>query len=252
MQQVETQAINQESNARISVFVISFNRQAVIGACLAPLSFADELIVVDKSSTDRTAEIAAQYSHRVITVPWSPVVEDTRAFALSRCSHEWILCLDDDECLSAEAVAFIRQELRAPRADIYGIAQRHWILGVHDERAYYWPEFQPRLFRRGAVSFVRTVHSGYVFHSERRYDVPPEGGVCVHHLSHRNVTEWITKTNPIRRYRIGCALLILAMISLLLRMNGSTSGAAERVTQPQTATRSQWPCCGPYTTLSTG
>jgi len=195
MQQVENQTIEQESNAKISAFVISFNREDIIEACLAPLSFADELIVIDKSSMDRTAEIAAQYSHRIITVPWSPVVEDTRAFALSKCSHEWIICLDDDECLSVEAIAFIKQELQTPRADIYGIAQRHWILGVHDERAYYWPEFQPRLFRRGAVSFVPTVHGGYVFHSERRYDVPPEGGVCVHHLSHRNVAEWIAKTN---------------------------------------------------------
>ena len=195
MQQVESQTIDLGSNARISAFVISFNRQAVIEACLAPLSFADELIVIDKSSTDRTAEIAAQYSHRVITVPWSPAVEDTRAFALSQCAYEWILCLDDDECLSAQAVTFIKQELQKPRADVYGLAWRHWILGVHDERAYYWPEFHPRLFRREAVSFSGTVHGGYVLHSDRRYDVPPESGVCVHHLSHRNVTEWIAKTN---------------------------------------------------------
>ncbi|HVY14129.1 MAG TPA: glycosyltransferase family 2 protein [Rhodopila sp.] len=175
--------------------MIAYNREAIINACLAPLSFADEVIVVDKSSTDRTAEIAARYCDRLITVPWTPVVEDTRAFALAQCRNEWILCLDDDECLSQEAAAFIKQELQAPRADIYGIAQRHWILGVHDERSYYWPEFQPRLFRRGAVSFVRTVHGGYVFHSDRRYDILPEHGVCVQHLSYRNVAEWIAKTN---------------------------------------------------------
>jgi glycosyltransferase involved in cell wall biosynthesis len=186
---------NHLARAKLSVFVISFNRKALISACLAPLSFADELIVIDKSSTDGTGEIATRYAHRVITVPWSPTVEDTRAFALSQCTHDWILALDDDECLSEEAVAFIEQELLAPRAEIYGIAQRHYILGIHDERAYYWPEFQPRLFRRGAVDFVPTVHGGYVLHSACRYDVPPDEGVCVHHLSHGDVSEWVEKTN---------------------------------------------------------
>ena len=195
MQNVEADANNHLSRAKLSVFVISYNRKALISACLAPLSFADELIVIDKSSTDGTAEIATRYAHRVITVPWSPTVEDTRAFALSRCTHDWILALDDDECLSEEAVAFIEQELLAPRAEIYGIAQRHYILGIHDERAYYWPEFQPRLFRRGAVDFVPTVHGGYVFRSACRYDVPPDQGVCVHHLSHGDVSEWVEKTN---------------------------------------------------------
>ena len=195
MQKVGVDAKDHLSRAKLSVFVISYNRKALISACLAPLSFADELIVIDKSSTDGTAEIATRYAHRVITVPWSPTVEDTRAFALSQCTHDWILALDDDECLSEEAVAFIEQELLAPRAEIYGIAQRHYILGIHDERAYYWPEFQPRLFQRGAVDFVPTVHGGYVFHSASRYDVPPDEGVCVHHLSHGDVSEWVEKTN---------------------------------------------------------
>ena len=83
MQKVGVDAKDHLSRAKLSVFVISYNRKALISACLAPLSFADELIVIDKSSTDGTAEIATRYAHRVITVPWSPTVEDTRAFALS-------------------------------------------------------------------------------------------------------------------------------------------------------------------------
>jgi len=79
MQNVGAAANNHLARAKLSVFVISFNRKALISGCLAPLSFADELIVIDKSSTDGTAEIATRYAHRVITVPWSPTVEDTRA-----------------------------------------------------------------------------------------------------------------------------------------------------------------------------
>src|SRR5579864_7054716 len=88
---------------KLSAFVITYNRPALLEACLRAVSFVDELIVVDKSSTDETASVAARYTDRVVVVPWSPTVEETRAFALSLCRHDQILGLDDDEILSPES-----------------------------------------------------------------------------------------------------------------------------------------------------
>lgn len=180
----------------LSAIVISYNRADIVGTCLRALGFADELIVIDKSSTDETPRIASLHADRVITVPWSPTVEETREFAVSCAKHEWILLIDDDECLSVEAVRFIQEELKAPRADVYALPQRHYILGKHDEAAYYWPEFQPRLFRRGSLILSATVHGGTVRAPDALlYAVPPETGACMHHLSHKSVTQWIEKTN---------------------------------------------------------
>ncbi len=180
---------------KLSAVVVSYNRAPLIGTCLRALGFADEVIVVDKSSTDETPAIAARYADRVITVPWSPTVEETRAFAVAQCSHDWILCLDDDECLSTDAIRFIQAELDAPRAEVYGLLQRHYILGTHDEAAYYWPEHQIRLFRRSAVSFGDTVHGGIELHTDHVLRVEPDTGVAIHHLSHQDVAQWIEKTN---------------------------------------------------------
>ena len=180
---------------RVSAFVISYNRAEVIGTCLRALAFADELIVVDKSSTDATPSIARGLADRVITVPWTPTVEETRAFALEQCTHDWVLFLDDDECLSPEAVEFIDAELEAPRADIYALPQRHYILGEHHEEAYYWPERQLRFAHRKAIRFTDTVHGGTELLSDRVYAVPWEEGVCIHHLSHRDTAQWIEKAN---------------------------------------------------------
>jgi hypothetical protein len=180
---------------KLSAVVVSYNRALLIGTCARALGFADEVIVVDKSSTDGTAEIAARYADRVITVPWSPTVEETRAFAVAQCTNNWIICLDDDECLSLEAIRFIQGELEAPRADVYGLLQRHYILGAHDEAAYYWPEHQIRLFRRGAVTFSSTVHSGIEIHSDNVLRVTEDTGAAIHHLPHQNVAQWIDKTN---------------------------------------------------------
>jgi hypothetical protein len=180
---------------KLSAVVVSYNRALLIGTCLRAVGFADEVIVVDKSSTDGTAELAARYADRVITVPWSPTVEETRSFAVAQCAYDWIICLDDDECLSADAIRFIRAELEAPRADVYGLLQRHYILGSHDEAAYYWPEHQIRFFRRGTVTFSSTVHGGIEVHSDNILHVARETGAAIHHLSHQDVAQWIDKTN---------------------------------------------------------
>ncbi|MET3914351.1 glycosyltransferase involved in cell wall biosynthesis/ribosomal protein L29 [Variovorax sp. OAS795] len=179
----------------VSGVVIAYNRVDLIGTCLRALSFVDELLVIDKSSTDGTAELAARFADRVIVVPWSPVVEETRAFAVAACKHEWIVCMDDDECLSVEAVRFIERELTSPRASVYLLPQRHYIIGQHDERAYYWPEYQPRFFSKSAVTLLKTVHGGMKYEESAAYVVPYEDGTCIHHLSHKNVEQWIEKAN---------------------------------------------------------
>jgi glycosyltransferase involved in cell wall biosynthesis len=180
---------------KISAFVIAYNRAATLGTCLRALDFADELIVVDKSSTDASRAIAQAHADQVVTVPWTPTVEETRTLALSLCRHEWILFMDDDECLSPESAAAIRAELAAPTAEIYEFPLRHYILGRHDERAYYWPEHHVRLFRRGAVTFSRTVHAGIVRHSDRVTRFDSGQGICIHHLSYADTYGWIEKTN---------------------------------------------------------
>jgi len=195
------------SRPKISAFVIAYNREQILGTCLRALAFADELIVIDKSSTDTSPAIARAHADQVVTVPWTPTVEETRTLALSLCRHEWVLFMDDDECLSPEGAGRIRAELENPSAEIYEFPLRHYILGRHDEAAYYWPEHHVRLFRRGAVSFSRTVHAGIVRHSDQIARLTTKEGVCIHHLSHPDAAGWIEKTNRYtsRPDRIGIA-----------------------------------------------
>lgn len=181
--------------AKISAFVITYNRASLLESCLRAAAFADELIVVDKSSTDNSVAVAAQYADRVEVVPWSPTVEETRAFALSLCRHEWVLFLDDDEILSPETGQYLRDNLAAPDAEIYALPYRHYILGVHDERAYYWPETRHCFFRKGAIEFIPTVHGGVMLQSDHIASIPEDSGVCIHHLSYGDVASWIERTN---------------------------------------------------------
>jgi hypothetical protein len=66
------------SRNKISGFVVSYNRAQIIETCLRSLQFVDELIVVDKSSTDGALEMAQRYADKVVVIPWTPTADDTR------------------------------------------------------------------------------------------------------------------------------------------------------------------------------
>jgi glycosyltransferase involved in cell wall biosynthesis len=180
---------------KISGYVISYNRSAVIETCLRSLRFVDELIVVDKSSTDDTVEIARRYADRVVVVPWTPTVEDTRDYALSLCSYDWIIYLDDDECLSPAAIEFILEEGVQPRADVYSIPRRNYFLGRFDPRTRDWPDYKERFFRKGTVEFRAVVHSAAALKSTNRHFIPADSPVFIYHLHCASVSVWVEKTN---------------------------------------------------------
>lgn len=181
--------------SKISAFVVAYNREHLIQAVLKRLSFADEIVVVDKSSTDRTVRHAHKYTDRVFVVPWTPTVEETRQFALERCKHDWIVALDDDEILTEPCGDIFRSFIAGvPQADILEIPMRHYILGRFDERACYWPEYRPTLSKRGALRYSGTVHAG-VEKTGTLAQLPLDSPAHIMHLSHPDVHTWIEKTN---------------------------------------------------------
>jgi len=182
-------------SVKTSGFLISYNNARIVETALRSLRFVDQLIVVDKSSTDGAAEICQRYADIFISVPWSPTVEATRAHALELCQGENIVFLDDDECLSVDAIKFIRTESKKMSADVFSFPRRDYILGRHSESAHYWPEHHVRFFRRGTVEFAPTVHAGINVLSRNIMNIPASSAYFIHHLSHANASVWIEKTN---------------------------------------------------------
>jgi len=178
---------------KLSAFVVSYNRAPIIETCLRSLRFVDELIVVDKSSTDGTLDIARRYADKVVVVPWTPTADDTRSRAVDLCSHDMIVYLDDDECLSPEAIRFILDESANPSAEIYRLPFRSYYLGRFDKRRRDWPEYHERFFRRGALEFSPTIHSNLMVKSSKVRTIPAESPIFVHHLSCASVDQWIEK-----------------------------------------------------------
>jgi glycosyltransferase involved in cell wall biosynthesis len=182
-------------NPKLAAVVFTYNRREIVEAALRSARFAEHLVVVDKGSTDGTAEIGRAYADEFHAAPWSPTVESTKAQYIPAIESDWLLTLDDDECLNAAAIDYIRTAVSNGAFDVHYLPFRHYILGRHDERAYYWPEYRPALFRRGAMAFEPTVHGGAHRISDNFTYVAPETGASILHLSHAGSRNWLEKTN---------------------------------------------------------
>jgi len=138
------------NRSSISVCIITFNEQENIRACLESVKWADEIVVVDSRSTDRTVEIAREYTDRVIARPWPGHVEQ-KTFALDQARCDWVLSIDADERVSPELAAQIKDILdRADVAEIgFSMPRKTFYLGRWITHGGWYPNRKLRLVRRG-------------------------------------------------------------------------------------------------------
>ena len=85
--------------AKLSVTLITFNEEKRVRAALESVKWADEIVVVDSFSTDRTVEICREYTAQVYQIAWRGYVEQ-KNIATARAAHDWILNIYADEVVS--------------------------------------------------------------------------------------------------------------------------------------------------------
>jgi glycosyltransferase involved in cell wall biosynthesis len=136
----------------VAAVVITKDEEANISACLQTLKWADEIIVVDAESHDRTAEIAKIYTPHVFVQPWLGYGPQ-KNFGIDRAKAEWILIVDADERVPERLRDEIAGVLRtAPRHEVggYEIPRRNYFYGKWIQGGGLYPDYQLRLFRRTA------------------------------------------------------------------------------------------------------
>jgi glycosyltransferase involved in cell wall biosynthesis len=140
--------------SKLSVAIITRNEESNLSRTLSSVRFADEIIVVDSGSTDRTLEIAAEFKAKLFLEPWRGFAGQ-KNFAIEQCTGDWILSLDADEALTPELQSEIRSLLSgAPSADAYLLRRRNLFLGRWIRHGGYYPDPKLRLFRRHSANFA--------------------------------------------------------------------------------------------------
>lgn len=152
---------------RISACVITLNEEHNLPRALKSLrGVADEIVVVDSGSTDSTAAIAREHGAAVYTRAWTNYSEQ-KNYAAERSSNDWILSLDADEELStALQTALLEWKQAEPRATVYEVSRRTWYLGAWIRHSGWYPDYQRRLYRRGAARFEGIVHEALRFRGQ--------------------------------------------------------------------------------------
>lgn len=179
------------SPARLSVVVIAWNEEERLRPSLESAAWADELIVVDAESHDKTVQIAREFTDRVFLRPW-PGFAAQKNFAIAQASGDWIFSLDADE----EITPALREEIsgvvaRDSPPDGYRVARQNLFWGRWVRHGGLYPDWQLRLFRRGRGRFVeRAVH-------ESVQVAGPIGrlGAPLVHRSYRDVADFLDRAN---------------------------------------------------------
>src|SRR5213078_2585189 len=179
---------------KISAYILAFNEAEKIADAVSSVLWADEIVVADSGSTDRTAAIAQSLGARVIQIPFHGFGE-LRNRALAECRHEWIFSLDSDERCTPEVRDEILSILAgAPAHDAYLIPRRNYKMGRWIKGSGWYPNFrQPQLFRKDAMRYRNDpVHEGYELLTNR-----PVGRLesAIWQFPFRNLEELIAKMN---------------------------------------------------------
>jgi (heptosyl)LPS beta-1,4-glucosyltransferase len=155
-----TTAEKSNNNPVLSVYLITLNEEANIERALASASWADEVILVDSGSTDRTVQIAREHGAKVYSEPFVSFVVQKNS-ALDRCHGEWALNLDADEEVTPELRTSIETVINnvGEKHGTYVVCRKTWYFGRWIRHCGWYPEYRCRLSKRGQARWVGdTVH----------------------------------------------------------------------------------------------
>lgn len=162
----------------LSVCLITFNEEDNLPRVLNSVhGVADEIVVVDCGSKDRTTEIAREHGAKVVIRAWTDFAEQKNT-AVAAARHDWILSLDADEELSPELRnSVLEWKKKEPEFAVYEFARRAWYLGAWVKHTGWYPDFQRRLFRRDVAQFSGIIHESLRFEGKPG----PLGGDLLHY-----------------------------------------------------------------------
>jgi len=134
---------------KISACIIAHNEEANIAKALKSLEWADEIVVVDSESTDKTRDICEKFGAKVLVQKWLGFGKQ-KQFAVNQCSHKWIFSLDADEEVSIELKEEILKLKKEKElvADGFRISRLSIYMGRPIYHCGWYPDWQLRLFNR--------------------------------------------------------------------------------------------------------
>jgi len=142
---------------KISVCIITLNEEHNLSRCLrSVMSIADEIIILDSGSLDRTKEIAQSFGTQFFEQPWQGYVKQKNA-AIALARHDWVFSIDADEELSEplrESILHMKLSRQEPSHDAFAVSRIVYFLGKWIRFGDWYPDYVVRLFRKKKSRFA--------------------------------------------------------------------------------------------------
>lgn len=177
---------------KLSVVISAYNEEKKIKDCLESVKWADEIIVVDNSSTDSTTAIAQKYTSHIYTQPNNLMLNINKNFGFSKASSDWILSLDADERITPQLHEEIKSQLSAvnPKFSGFWLPRKNIIFGKWIEHTGWYPDYQLRLFRKSHGRFEeKHIHEMVKLKGEAGYFKNP-----FVHYNYESIAQFLHKT----------------------------------------------------------
>lgn len=185
----------------LTAIIPTKNEEKFLPNCLASVSFADEILVLDSGSTDKTVEIATKFGARVVSYKWSGF-KYAHEYGSQMAKGDWLLYVDADERVSSELKNQIIQVLKTLEYQAYQVKRKNFIMGNALKNGGWYPDRVTRLVKKTALkSFIGDLHE--------YPDINGEVGLLdadLYHLTHRGIDWSLDKT---RTYTKMSAKLLL-------------------------------------------
>lgn len=175
---------------KISIFIITKNEEENIENCLKSVSWADEIVVVDSGSTDRTCQIAARYTDKIFFNEFLDY-SSQKNLALAKTSGDWVLSLDADERVGEALGREIRKIAALPgAAEGYRVKRESIIFGRRFRHTGTQDDKPVRFFKRNRGQFYQPIHEAVTIDgrvSELEY--------AMEHQTYSNIHDYFERLN---------------------------------------------------------
>jgi glycosyltransferase involved in cell wall biosynthesis len=181
---------------RISAVINTRNEERNLRYCLETVKWCDEIIVVDMESTDKTIEIAREYTDKIFSYPLVAAFDIAKKFAAEKASGDWILLIDADEMAPKTLGMALKAIAEKNEVDIVEIPFRHYIMGACIRYSGWGYSPLPRFFRRGKITFTETIHNYMHKVADARViqlELRDENGIS--HFNYIDSTHFVEKLN---------------------------------------------------------
>lgn len=178
--------------SKVSAVISAYNEEKNIERCLKSLKFADEIVVVDNSSQDKTLEIAKKYTNKIFTQKNNPKeIDMQKNTGFEKASFEWVLSIDADEEVSEGLGKEIKDTIKGKNLpNGFYIPRKNIIFGKFIQNTGWYPDPQLRLFRKGKAKFVKQhVHEPVRLEGEAGYLTKE----LIHH-HYNSISEFLQRT----------------------------------------------------------